>query len=617
MRLSIKTKLTATFLLLSAFIVGTTYLGVRNVNNSQANSHEIIKQQDIKVAVLEITDDQVQKVANFRAFMLYEKPIYMDEYKKITKEQEQDIARMSKLFTTEQNHQYLEKYRELSQRYDDIVQKIVEHINANDDVKAKQYSTQAAQIVTELNQLCDEWSVFINQGIDKQLKENAEKTANDKLLLYAISFAIVLLSLVVGMFMSNQIAPPLLALSQATREIAKGNLKVSLPKVKADDEIKDLADAFENMGTNLKELIKNIEIAVESINVSGSNLYTGADESSKVTQQVAIAVQEIARGANEQSQSVTVTAKNIANMNQIVGEIASGAVVQAQDVTLTVQMIDQMANAIQSVAQSARGVAETATKTKTTADQGQKAVESSIDGMNDIKDKVFEAAEKIKVLGDRSQDIGAIVQVIDDIAEQTNLLALNAAIEAARAGEHGKGFAVVADEVRKLAERSGSATKEIAALITEIQGLTTNTVKAMEEGTEKVNQGVALSEDASNALLDILTTVDDTYKQVQNISSLAQEISASSQEVVQAVYNVKTITDKNTESTKVLEVAGSDINDAIQNIAAITEQSSAATEEVSASTEEMSASIEQIAASAENLAQTAVELNEQVKKFTL
>ena len=170
--------------------------------------------------------------------------------------------------------------------------------------------------------------------------------------------------------------------------------------------------------------------------------------------------------------------------------------------------------------------------------------------MNRIKDTVQKTAKTIRGLGESSQEIGAIIQVISDIAEQTNLLALNATIEAARAGEHGKGFAVVADEIRKLAERSSKATKEIAALIKRIQTETTDSVMAMEAGTKGVKEGVNLADQAGEALRQIVDVVQRTASVIKEISLAAKQQASASEGVVGAMDNISTVTKQSAHGSK-------------------------------------------------------------------
>jgi len=192
---------------------------------------------------------------------------------------------------------------------------------------------------------------------------------------------------------------------------------------------------------------------------------------------------------------------------------------------------------------------------------------------------------------------------------------LNAAIEAARAGEHGKGFAVVADEVRKLAERSGKATKEIAELITDIQRGTKAAVESMETGTQEVEEGVILAQEAGKSLNEIVTGVKDTGENVNRIMGIINEILTGSQEVSKAVNNVAAITEENTASTEEMSASTQQVNSSMQNVASISEENASAAEEVSASTEELTASVEEISASSEQLAKMAQEMNEMVSQF--
>jgi methyl-accepting chemotaxis protein len=237
--------------------------------------------------------------------------------------------------------------------------------------------------------------------------------------------------------------------------------------------------------------------------------------------------------------------------------------------------------------------------------------------MQNIKQRVGVSAEKVQEMGARSDQIGDIVVAIEDIASQTNLLALNAAIEAARAGEAGKGFAVVADEVRKLAERASSATKEIGGLIKAIQKTVSEAVTAMDEGAKEVERGVVIANEAGSALNEILTAAEAVNQQAEQAAAAAEQMSASANELVSAVDSVSAVVEENTAATEQMSAGSSEVTQAIENIASVSEENSAAVEEVSASAEEMSAQVEEVSASAQTLAELAKSLNEVVYQYKL
>jgi methyl-accepting chemotaxis protein len=190
-------------------------------------------------------------------------------------------------------------------------------------------------------------------------------------------------------------------------------------------------------------------------------------------------------------------------MTKAIWGVAAGAQEQSQAVSRASEITNQLSIAIEQLSSAAQGGADGGTEASKAAQEGVQTVQNTIQSMQSIQKKVGLSAQKVQEMGERSEQIGVIVEAIEDIASQTNLLALNAAIEAARAGEHGKGFAVVADEVRRLAERAAASTKEISSLIHGIQVTVTEAVKAMQDGANEVENGVGTANQAGEALNNI------------------------------------------------------------------------------------------------------------------
>jgi methyl-accepting chemotaxis protein len=334
-------------------------------------------------------------------------------------------------------------------------------------------------------------------------------------------------------------------------KMAEGNLDFQVePLPEADQNSKDARANFETINSNLSsartllnDSIKEIQRNSVLVTTSSDQLAAASNQAGEATSQIASTIQQIAKGTSQQSEAVSKTAELLEEVNRTVSGVAEG------------------------VRQQSRAVGQAGD------------VSSKIASKDGISARVKLSAEKVQEMGDRSQKIGAIVETIDDIASQTNLLALNAAIEAARAGEHGKGFAVVADEVRKLAERSSSATKEIGGLISSIQ--------------KSVNEAVEIA------------------------TSAAEELGGASGALETAISGVSTVVSENTEATNRLTTTSSGVMQAIENIASVSEENSAAVEEVSASTEEMTAQVEEVTASAQSLAEMAKAMREAVDHFVL
>jgi methyl-accepting chemotaxis protein len=241
------------------------------------------------------------------------------------------------------------------------------------------------------------------------------------------------------------------------------------------------------------------------------------------------------------------------NANEILiasEEMSTGAIQQDQEITNTSSAVEELTVSMKQVSNNAEASAEAARRALDAAEQGNRSVRDTLEGMQRIRSSVQATAKRIKALGDRSLEISEIVNVINDITEQTNLLALNAAIEAARAGEAGRGFAVVADEVRKLAEHSRNATKDIAALIKAIQAETNDAVVVMEEGTKEVEIGARLADQAGKALDAISTVVRQSAELVQEISLASKQQVRGTEGVANAMQIISNITRQTSQGAR-------------------------------------------------------------------
>jgi methyl-accepting chemotaxis protein len=352
---------------------------------------------------------------------------------------------------------------------------------------------------------------------------------------------------------------PLLRLRDMANQVAEGDLSIEALTLNRKDELGHLANSIDKMVSNLRTLIYEVNQAAVQVAASSEELTASTEHATKATEQITATMQDVAIGAE----------------NQMKGILESE------------RAIEDMATGIQKVAETSTVVSEASYEMEKQAEQGNVSIQEAIAQMNMIRTKVERSTGDFKLLEHRSQEIGQIVELITGIAAQTNLLALNAAIEAARAGEHGRGFAVVADEVRKLAEQSGNSAAQIANLIEVIQADTAKAVGTMDEIAHEVESGVSDVNIAGDAFQRILRSAKQVANQVQEVTAFSQEMSANAQIVAESVEQAT-------------QIAQSSANSA-QNVAA--------------SSEEQLASVEEISASAESLSDMANELQLLVSRF--
>jgi methyl-accepting chemotaxis protein len=383
------------------------------------------------------------------------------------------------------------------------------------------------------------------------------------------------------------------------------------------DSLHETGVAYDLMGKNLRELVGEVQDSALSLTETSTELSDASAQAGSVVHQVSQAVHSMALGAQDSSRNARETHQAIGQLAQAIAEVARGTAEQGRQVYASSATAAQMAAGVEQVAVNAQSVALASEQTRAAAEQGSQAVRETTAAMAEILAVVGQAAVKVRDLGGLGERIGAVVETIDEIAEQTNLLALNAAIEAARAGEHGKGFAVVADEVRKLAERSSRETKQIAELIAQVQAATKDAVGAMESGSAKVEHGSQKAAQAGQTLEEILLAAETSVRQVSEIASSSQLMAAGARSVTDGMHSISAVVAQNGAATEQMAAQASQVTSSTESIAAVSEEQSAATEQVMASAEEMSAQVEEIDAQAQGLAATARQLKNLVTRFKL
>ena len=310
---------------------------------------------------------------------------------------------------------------------------------------------------------------------------------------------------------NDQNQSAILRLMNELQEVADGNLTVQATV--SEDITGAIADSVNYTVEELRNLVARINSTAELVN-----------EASSKAQMIASSLQA---ASDQQSREIRDTGEAVLRMAQQINEVSARAS----------ESVD--------VARQSLGASQ----------EGARAVQNAIVGMNGIRDQIQETAKRIKRLGESSQEVGEIVELISDITEQTNVLALNAAIQAASAGEAGRGFTVVAEEVQRLAERSGEATKQIAALIRTIQTDTQDAVAAMERSTQGVVEGTKLSDEAGRALGDIGRVSSQLAELIEGFSSTTSKQAASAGTVAQSIQRILLVTEQTSEGT--LQTAGS------------------------------------------------------------
>jgi methyl-accepting chemotaxis protein len=415
---------------------------------------------------------------------------------------------------------------------------------------------------------------------------------------FAITGLVLVLASILAWFASRVIVRPILALVETAGQIAKGDL-TQRATVGSADEIGNLAEAFNVMAANLEQTIQSLgqsqsklKSVVEAVDTRSQTVIRRVDEqraiiddtynsidqlnngvrkitdnvealsasseetSSSMLEMVA-SMEEVSRHTDTLFSSVEDTASATHEMVSSINEVDQNVVYLTNFVTDTSSSMVEMSASIAQVETNAARSYDLALAVADAAESGMKAVRETIDGMEKIRQSVVEANSVVGRLGERSVAIGKILNVIEDVAEQTNLLALNAAILAAQAGEYGKGFSVVAAEIRDLSERTASSTRDIATLIRSVQEEVENALKATSAGSSLVESGVTLSHQAGHALNNILESAAKSSGMGKEIAGATREQAKGSESITRSIDRLQSMVGQINSATR-QQAQGSD-----------------------------------------------------------
>ena len=398
--------------------------------------------------------------------------------------------------------------------YEHSIDPLIEARKKSNDVVAIDKNLTSGDMRLQL--ALDELDEAATKNYEEKKEQLDKKASRMSLLQMVLSIISAITGILVSTWIIRNILKAVLAIKKSADEIAVGDLTRDV-QVFSTDEIGEMAQSFQKMTANLRRIVGEINTSTNTLASSSEELSATSDDMSKGATELSSQTEQVVTAMTEVSQTIMDMAKNAS---------------QAADAS-----------------KNASG----------TAAKGKQIVDTTATDMTRIAQTVQEAATTIEELGRSSAQIGEIVAVINSIADQTNLLALNAAIEAARAGEQGRGFAVVADEVRKLAERTSQATKDIGNRIAGIQQAASESVNAMKRGSDEVDKGVALAKEASTALDSIVTASTSAMDMVQRIAAATEQQSAASEEVSQNMEHISDITKRSSASTEQIKGSSAEL----------------------------------------------------------
>jgi len=559
--ISIGSKYLSIFAISVLLFVIATGLVYFQLNKVKHDVNEIAEKNQITNDMAQIALHVEQQNAIISEYIIVDNRQKIIEFEEVTEQLNQLFEKMENKFSNEEDHLFfIQQIKDTNEEIQNIfINKIAsDDTSSSDAVYAQiqigsQKSTSVASINRLINDFNEEQKMSVSR-VEESLKQSV-------IILITASIASIVIGLIIMIIISRIISHHLKKVVSITKEISKGNFTVERMEYAGKDEIGQLSNAINVLSKNMNELLVKVSKAAKSVSNSSNMLNTSSKEVKDGSIQMVSTMEELASGAETQADSAT-------------------------DLT---EKMQHFLDSVRVSQQKGKDIANTSDNVLTITTDGSKLMQESVQQMREIDHIVSSAVEQVSGLDKQSEQISKLVEVVKGIADQTNLLALNAAIEAARAGEHGKGFAVVADEVRKLAEQVTNSITEITSIVSSIQHETDDVVVSLGKGYEEVKTGIQHIEKTG----DRFDTIDSAVSSMVNgVTQVAEHLSE-------------------------IAIGSEQMNALISDIASVSEEAAAGVEQTSASTQQSSSAMDEITHKANDLATLADDLNNEVAVFKL
>jgi len=570
LNLSTKSKIVCCFSLMFALIViviGTAYLGITETTQSQ---QELFRENyTTSLDIVELRSAQNRARAQLLEMMMTDDRAKQQALERDIRERTEDIDKKLKELTAIQKDDpfFLSALQELVVVRDSYRKAREEQISlilgGKDEAARQQGLGQQEERYNKIRDISLKLEQMEKEQAKQRLTQSEQRARTSLVIFLLVGVAAIIISTAMTLAMNKAIAKPLTEIAAISERIAEGELEVNVLSSGRRDEVGMLIQTFRRMVANIKGHADTTRrIAAGDL----SGVVTPQSERDVMGNALSAMGSSLREITREIIEGVNVLASSSSEIMASTNQVASGATETAAAVSETTSTVEEVKQTALVSSQKAKSVADTAQRAVQVAQVGRRSVEESIVGMGRIQGQVEAIAESIVRLSEQSQTIGEIIATVNDLAEQSNLLAVNAAIEAAKAGEQGKGFAVVAQEVKSLAEQSKEATSQVRTILNDIQKATNAAVMATEQGNKAVEDGVRQSKEAGEAIRQMSMSIDESSQAANQIAASSQQQLTGMDQVAMAMENIRQASEQNVTGMRQVELTVQGLHDLGQKL---------------------------------------------------